>query len=148
MGVYLKVSVVANGRVAIYMPEHAGANNRGYVLRSRIVMEEVIGRLLRPEEFVHHKNGDKTDDRPENLSLEDISSHAKIHAIATPRGKKLYESRQVLDYEIILKLKMEGYGYKKVSKMLGYKMNTVKSFYRKINSGIIGGALDSIICDE
>jgi len=59
----------SGGYIKIYKPEYPKANNRGYILEHRLVMEKYLGRHLEPWEIIHHKNGIKDDNRIENLEI-------------------------------------------------------------------------------
>lgn len=59
----------ASGYLKEQRKGHPLADRNGYVMQHRLVMEEVLGRTLEKHERVHHKNGVRDDNRPENLEL-------------------------------------------------------------------------------
>lgn len=69
-----------SGYVYVIAPKnHPRPTNKRYIKRCRLVMEKTLGRYLDGKEQVHHKNMDRSDDRPENLEVMLLSEHNKLH---------------------------------------------------------------------
>jgi hypothetical protein len=45
----------------------------------RLVMEKFLGRKLKPQELIHHKDGNPNNNNLENLLLTTRSKHKKLH---------------------------------------------------------------------
>lgn len=70
---------------------HLVPPGRRVELEHRLVMAEHLGRPLRADEVVHHKNGDRLDNRPENLEL---------WTTAQPKGQRV-EDKIVFAYIVL-----------------------------------------------
>jgi len=86
------------GYVLIYKPDHPSANSRGYVQESRFIMERILKKYLDKKELVHHINGVRDDNRPENLCI--VNNHNHEHRtflkILQKRISELEKENQIL----------------------------------------------------
>ena len=81
----------SKGYVVVLNPERSSKADK-YAYEHRLVMERHLGRRLAPNEQVHHRNGNKTDNRIENLVVLSVSDHAALHDqdLRTRLGNRLY----------------------------------------------------------
>jgi hypothetical protein len=80
-------------------PEHPNGEKRSdrdrkYVYLHRAVMENQLGRYLKPGEEIDHKDGDVTNNDPSNLVLRHLGEHQRDHALhGNPFWKKSPENK-------------------------------------------------------
>ena|SRR3990167_10062935 len=73
------MNVNKQGYIEIYKPGHPNARAKGSMFEHRFVMSKFLGRPLKINEIVHHKNHNTRDNRIENLEIMIRGDHSKHH---------------------------------------------------------------------
>jgi phage FluMu protein Com len=88
-----EIHSISDGYIEVKTPS-------GWQLEHRYIAEMMLSRELKSNEVVHHKNGDKTDNRWENLEVKTNSQHSLQHSeeenreiavIRCPQCKEIFE---------------------------------------------------------
>ena len=84
----------------ITVPGHPRANKHGYVREHLVVMEKKIGRPVLKTESVHHIDGDKTNNHPDNLGLFATHSEHLLHEWANGTLRKTNLGKHHPSYKV------------------------------------------------
>ena len=103
----------------------------------RFLMEEKIGRELKPFEQVHHINGDRTDNRIENLEIVHIGEHQKHHAklrgFGGEKGRTPPNKTSAEMQETIKLLRKKGFSLREISRITKVGYVTVQKYAKEVN---------------
>ena len=73
-------TIEMGGYIYEFFPSHPNCNAWGYLPQHRLVAEGYLGRILDRKEVVHHKDGNRLNNSPENLEVMTQNEHQKLHA--------------------------------------------------------------------
>ena len=68
-----------------------------FVKHHRWVMELALGRRLSRNEVVHHENGNKSDNRLDNLRLIPYGEHSRLHHTGAKRSEEARRNMSIAD---------------------------------------------------
>lgn len=136
------------GYFLVFMPEHPRADLNGYVLEHIVVWEKAHNCMLKEGYCIHHINGKKDDNSPENLVCMSFGEHTALHHTGKKRSaetrKKISEKAKkrhknnkenhpaykAVDVKEMIAFRNSGHTVKETCKKYGISRRT---FYNKVN---------------
>lgn len=87
---YKYCTVIFDGHPEMQHPfsEKRGDRDVKYIYLHRALLEKKLGRYLKPWEQADHKDGDKTNNTPGNVTLKTLGSHQREHSLGTNGHKR------------------------------------------------------------
>ena len=90
----------SSGYIMVYSPLHPRTDKHHRVLEHRLVIEEHLGRLLEPNEIVHHLNGIRKDNRLGNLAITYRDNHS-TYTLRRQMQKRIRELEAKLSQRLL-----------------------------------------------
>lgn len=87
--------VSSDGYTKVKMIGHYLSDKRGYVSEHRLIASEKYGTILNSKNVVHHLNGIRTDNRPENLVITDKKVNGE-KTVITLLQKRIVELENII----------------------------------------------------
>lgn len=122
------------GYLKVWVPEHPYCDSKGYVFEHRLVVEKYIGRYLRTDEIVHHKDGVRSHNDIDNLQITNSKEHGSItrqeHRLRLWKNSATYAL--IRDYKQELReMRKKGMSHQEITDVLGVPLGAVKYAIRK-----------------
>ncbi len=83
-----KPYITKEGYIQVYKPNNPMARDNGYVPQHRFIASKKIGRPLSSDEIVHHIDGNKQNNKSNNLQVMTRSEHWRTHNLRSKYCKR------------------------------------------------------------